>query len=73
MAKLKDEYFPKMRTNLELEAKKLTSLLGNKKVSEIYRHRESELCIEFSDGSRLFVNCNENRSLELSITGCREH
>ncbi len=73
MAKLKDEYFPKIRTNLELEAKKLTSLLGNKNVSEIYRHRESELCIEFSDGSRFFVNCNENRSLELSITGCREH
>jgi predicted Ser/Thr protein kinase len=61
-----------MKEKLELEAQTVKKLIGNKRVSEVYRHSEKELCIEFSDGTRLFVDCTEARNLELSVTGCSD-
>jgi hypothetical protein len=52
---------------LEQEAKRATELLRGKVVSEVWRHREGELGIRFTDGSRLFVD-HTSIGLEVSIT-----
>lgn len=52
---------------LAREAKKATKFLLGKSVSRIWRHRPSEIVIEFKDGVRLFVDKNKF-GLELSIT-----
>jgi hypothetical protein len=52
---------------LDQEAKLAESLLKGKIVNKVWRHRENEVGIEFSDGTTLFVDQNEN-GLELSIT-----
>lgn len=54
--------------DLEQEAKEAEVLLKGKVVDKVSRNREKEVCIEFTDGTRLFVDHIEN-SLELSITG----
>ena len=53
---------------LEDEAERLAVLLKGKVVSRLDRHRASELLVEFSDGTRLFVT-QSNEGLELSVTG----
>jgi hypothetical protein len=53
---------------LESEAKRATELLRGKVVTQVWRHRKNEVGIEFSDGSRLFVDYLPD-GLELSITG----
>ncbi|HYI12196.1 MAG TPA: hypothetical protein VEK57_24290 [Thermoanaerobaculia bacterium] len=50
---------------LEGEAEQLTKLLASKRVKVIWRHRSSELGIEFTDGTRLFVNATA--ALEFSV------
>ena len=53
--------------DLTNEAAELTLMLGAKTVKSISRHRPGEIGIEFTDGSRLFVDRAED-GLELSVT-----
>jgi len=52
---------------LDEEAKRATQMLKGKVVSVVWRHREGELGIQFTDGTRLFANQTPS-GLELSIT-----
>lgn len=52
---------------LNKEAKKATVMLKGKVVSKVWRHRPKEIGLEFADGTRLFVDMEEE-GLELSIT-----
>jgi predicted Ser/Thr protein kinase len=54
--------------NLEKEAKLAENLLKGKVVDKVWRHRKREIGIEFTDGTRLFIDHTEN-GLELSVTG----
>ena len=54
--------------NLEQEAERATELLKGKIVAKVMRHRANEVCVEFTDGTRLFVD-NQAEGVELSITG----
>ena len=56
--------------NLKEESKKATELLEGRKVQVIVRHKPSEVLIQFTDGSRLFIDIS-NEELELSITGIK--
>jgi hypothetical protein len=53
---------------LEDESERATGMLAGKVVAFIKRHRASEVLIEFTDGSRLYVDKSED-GIELSITG----
>jgi hypothetical protein len=53
--------------NLSAEARRATKMLKGKEVQIVWRHREGEVGIQFTDGSRLFVDHTES-GLELSIT-----
>ena len=53
---------------LNSEAEKATKMLQGKTVSKILRYQKAEVLIEFSDGSRLYVDKSDT-GLELSITG----
>jgi len=55
-----------MSQDLEAEALRTTELLVGKVVASISRHRETELLVQFTDGTRLFVGADT--PLELSIT-----
>jgi hypothetical protein len=59
-----DEFFSK-------EAEEATELLRGKEVATVWRHRQGEVGIEFTDGTRLFVDKTPD-GVELSITGGRE-
>jgi len=52
---------------LRKEAKEATKMLKGKIVDKVWRHRPKEIGIQFTDGSRLFVDM-ETEGLELSIT-----
>ncbi len=52
---------------LEKEAKRATEMLKDKKVFIIFRHRIGEFGIEFTDGTRLFID-HEPEGLEITIT-----
>ncbi|MEA9489748.1 hypothetical protein [Xanthomonas campestris] len=54
---------------LEEEADRATVHLAGKIVQTVWRHRSSELVIQFTDASRIFADVKED-ALELSITGC---
>ncbi len=54
--------------DLNDEAQRLQSLIADKVIAKVRRHRASELVLEFSDGSRLFVNA-DGQDLDLSVTG----
>lgn len=56
---------------LDEEASRITELLSKKAVRAVYRHRQSEVVIEFSDGSCLIVDAYGDK-LECSITGPKE-
>jgi hypothetical protein len=53
--------------DLKKEAEQATKLLRGKTVREVWRHRRKEVGIEFTDGARLFVDCND-KGAEMSIT-----
>ena len=55
------------QTQLRREAKTATAKLKGKTVLAVWRHRASEIGIEFSDGTRMFVDTTPT-GLELSIT-----
>jgi hypothetical protein len=55
------------RKELEDEALRATDLLKGKTVQTVWRHRQKEVGIEFTDGTRLFVD-QTDAGLDLSIT-----
>ena len=59
---------PGAKVNLEQEALRATEMLKGKIVAAVIRHRESEVLIQFTDGTRLFVD-QTPVGVELSITG----
>ena len=54
--------------DLKQESETATDVLKGKVVSKVMRHRKAEIGIEFTDGTRLFVDARQNE-IELSITG----
>ena len=52
---------------LEKEARRATKILKGKNVLQIFRHRIGEFGIEFTDGTRLFID-HQTDGLEISIT-----
>ncbi len=54
--------------HLEIESMRATELLQSRVVSRIVRPRSTEVLVEFTDGSRLFVD-RGNEQIELSISG----
>lgn len=60
--------YPPHVDELGEEARRATELLQGKRVREVWRHRAAEVGIEFTDGTRLFVDAKGD-SVELSITG----
>ncbi len=50
------------------EAQRLTELLRGKTVTLVQRHRQTELVIQFADGTCLFVDSKPG-DLEFSVTG----
>ena len=55
-------------TVLVKESSQATKLLAGKVVARIVRHRETEVLVEFTDGTRLFIDHSAHK-LEVSITG----
>jgi hypothetical protein len=51
---------------LDEEATRISELVEGKAIVAVYRHRASEIVIEFADGSRLFVDAIS--ALEISVT-----
>ncbi|RZL39328.1 MAG: hypothetical protein EOP35_03920 [Rubrivivax sp.] len=54
-------------SKLQWEAERATEMLRGKTVATVWRHRAGEVGIEFSDGTRLFVD-HTSTGVELSIT-----
>jgi hypothetical protein len=57
-----------MKMSLAEETKTASDLLEGKVVAKIVRHHSKEVLVEFTDGTRLFVDHQAN-DLDLSITG----
>jgi hypothetical protein len=60
-----------MANQLDAEGPRLTKLLAGKTIKVAKRHRESEVMLEFTDGSRFFVNSGPMK-LDISVTGGQE-
>ncbi len=54
-------------SELKSEARRTTGILKGKIAKKIWRHCTKEIGIQFTDGTRLFVDISEG-GLELSIT-----
>lgn len=54
--------------DLKQETDLATEMLSGKSVKSVKRHRPGEVLIEFTDGTRLFIDA-KTAELELSITG----
>ena len=54
--------------DLDDEAKRATAMLKGKAVRQVWRPRAGEVGVEFTDGSRWFVDASGSE-LEISITG----
>ena len=52
------------------EAVRAAALLRGKEVATVWRHRKNEIGIEFTDGTRLFVDATAD-GVEISVTGGR--
>jgi hypothetical protein len=59
---------PNEVTPLKAEAERASEMLRGKVVARVIRHRPTEVLLEFTDGTRLFVDQAAD-ALELSITG----
>ncbi len=55
------------KSKLELEAARATEMLRGKTVWTVWRHRQGEVTVQFTDGTRLFVD-HTSDGVELSIT-----
>jgi len=60
----------KIHSVFQDEARRATELIRGKVISRVFRHRPSEVCIEFTDGTRLFVD-KASDGLDISITDGR--
>jgi hypothetical protein len=58
---------PASLDHLARESSETTTALAGKVVARIVRYRQSEVLIEFTDGTRLFADA-PNAALELSVT-----
>ena len=52
---------------LNIKAKKATHLLRGKVIRAMRRYRESEILIEFTDGTRLYVHAPGDSSLDVTV------
>ena len=57
------------KESLDEEAQRIQEMLKGKTVSKVSRHRSCEICIEFEDKTRLFIDIASEENLEFSITG----
>ena len=57
----------KEKLSLEEEGKRATTLLQGKVVAQVWRYQPKEIGIEFTDGTRLFID-HKLDELEISIT-----
>ncbi|MGP4846276.1 hypothetical protein ACTXGQ_19285 [Marinobacter sp. 1Y8] len=57
------------KDSLGYEAKAIQELLEGKVLTRVMRPRIHEVVLEFSDGSRFFVDTQAEISLEFSVTG----
>ena len=57
------------KVTLNIKAKRATNLLRGKIVLAMRRYRESEVLIEFTDGTRLYVHAPRDSSLDLTVRG----
>jgi hypothetical protein len=55
-------------TQLEDETERASAMLCGKVVARVIRNRPTEILLEFTDGTRLFVDRTAD-ALEISITG----
>lgn len=62
-----DQRMPEKDRTLAEEARRATELLKGKTVAKVWRHRREEIGIEFTDGTRLFID-HRPSELEISIT-----
>jgi len=53
--------------DLKKEGRQITRMLKNKAVGKVWRHRKKEIGIQFTDGTRLFVDQTPD-GLDISIT-----
>jgi len=53
---------------LEEEADRLIELLRGKTVAKAWRHRDWEVVLEFTDGTRFFVDSVTKQPIDLSVT-----
>jgi hypothetical protein len=58
---------PPTTVQLTSESSRATELLQGKVVARVIRHRETEVLVEFTDQSRLFID-RSHSGVELSIT-----
>ena len=56
-----------MTDDLEEEARRVTEVLAGKTLRQVWRHGVGEVGVEFTDGTRLFVDAKSDK-VELSIT-----
>ncbi|WP_202796596.1 hypothetical protein [Hylemonella gracilis] len=59
---------PSEVTQLEDEAERASEMLRGKVIAKVIRNRPTEVLLEFTDGTRLFVDRTVD-ALELSVTG----
>lgn len=57
--------------DLDAESEHATELLKGKIVARVVRHRAEEVCVEFADGTRLYVDRSDD-GVELSVTSGNE-
>lgn len=62
---------PLSAKDLADEATRATEMLQGKVIARITRQRETEVLVEFADGTRLFID-RSGPGVELSITGAPE-
>ena len=53
---------------MESQAEDITALIQGKSVRTVRRHRASEVMIEFTDGTRIFID-SPGAVLDVSVTG----
>jgi hypothetical protein len=64
--KSKRPYIATSPEDLDAEAQHLTRVLGGKTVRVVWRHRPREFGIEFTDGTRIFIDA-QGEGLESSL------
>ena len=65
--KTKYPLVPVTKAELSTESRRLTRLVKGKIVKKVFRHRAKEVGIEFTDGTRIFVDYGD-KGLETSLT-----